>query len=341
MKKTVFTNGCFDIIHPGHIDLLSRARALGDRLVVGINSDESVRKMKGDGRPFVDQESRKATLLGLGSVDEVHIFDELTPEDLIRRITPNVLVKGGDWSPDEIIGADLVRANGGEVHSLPLLEGYSSSKIVDLIRMQNSTRERGKTNQSSGSAIENSLDQHLDLIQLIRSSQLEVIRECAELIFETFKNGKKVLIVGNGGSAADAQHIAAEFVGRYETDRIALPAIALTTDTSSLTALANDFDFDRVFTRQIDALASEGDLLIAISTSGTSSNIIAAVMSARNRGCRILGMTGSEGKKLAGLSDACLLIPSRRTARIQEAHITVAHIWCEMIDGWIEENGGL
>lgn len=341
MKKTVFTNGCFDIIHPGHIDLLSRARALGDRLVVGINSDESVRKMKGDGRPFVDQESRKATLLGLGSVDEVHIFDELTPEDLIRRITPNVLVKGGDWSPDEIIGADLVRANGGEVHSLPLLEGYSSSKMVDLIRMQNSTHERGKTNQSSGSAIENSLDQHLDLIQLIRSSQLEVIRECAELIFETFKNGKKVLIVGNGGSAADAQHIAAEFVGRYETDRIALPAIALTTDTSSLTALANDFDFDRVFTRQIDALASEGDLLIAISTSGTSSNIIAAVMSARNRGCRILGMTGSEGKKLAGLSDACLLIPSRRTARIQEAHITVAHIWCEMIDGWIEENGGL
>ncbi len=341
MKKTVFTNGCFDIIHPGHIDLLSKARALGDHLVVGINSDESVRKMKGDGRPFVDQESRKATLLGLESVDEVHIFDELTPEDLIRRITPNVLVKGGDWSPDEIIGADLVRANGGEVHSLPLLEGYSSSKIVDLIRMQNSTRERGKTNQSSGSAIENSLDQHLDLIQLIRSSQLEVIRECAELIFETFKNGKKVLIVGNGGSAADAQHIAAEFVGRYETDRIALPAIALTTDTSSLTALANDFDFDRVFTRQIDALASEGDLLIAISTSGTSSNIIAAVMSARNRGCRILGMTGSEGKKLAGLSDACLLIPSRRTARIQEAHITVAHIWCEMIDGWIEENGGL
>ena len=339
--KTVFTNGCFDIIHPGHVDLLTRARALGDRLVVGINSDDSVRKMKGEGRPFVDQESRKATLLGLESVDEVYIFDELTPEELIRKINPNVLVKGGDWSPDEIIGADLVHANGGEVHSLPLLEGYSSSSIVDLIRIQNPTHGRVQTTQSSGSAIENSLDQHLELIQLIRSSQLEVIWECAELIFETFKNGKKVLIVGNGGSAADAQHIAAEFVGRYETDRIALPAIALTTDTSSLTALANDFDFDRVFTRQIDALASEGDLLIAISTSGTSSNIIAAVMSARNRGCRILGMTGSEGKKLAGLSDACLLIPSRRTARIQEAHITVAHIWCEMIDGWIEENGGI
>ena len=339
--KTVFTNGCFDIIHPGHVDLLTRARALGDRLIVGINSDESVRRMKGDGRPFVDQESRKATLLGLGSVDEVYIFDELTPENLIRTVNPDVLVKGGDWSPEEIIGADFVRINGGEVHSLPLLGGYSSSHIVESIRSLKTTCDQGQTTQRSGSAIEDSIDQHLELFQLIRASQIEVIRECAELIFETFKNGNKILIVGNGGSAADAQHIAAEFVGRFETDRIALPAIALTTDTSSLTALANDFNFDRVFTRQIDALAAEGDLLIAISTSGTSSNIIAAVMSARNRGCRILGMTGSEGKKLAGLSDACLLIPSRRTARIQEAHITVAHIWCELIDGWIEEKGGL
>lgn len=332
MERTVFTNGCFDIIHPGHVDLLRRARALGDRLVVGINSDASVRKMKGEGRPFIDQESRKATLLGLSSVDEVHIFDELTPENLIKSINPDVLVKGGDWLPDEIIGADHVKANGGEVYSLPLLAGNSSSKIVEAIR-----KETDITAAVSGSTIETTLDEHAETIQKLRASHLSVIRECAELIFETFKNGKKVLLVGNGGSAADAQHIAAEFVGRYETERVALPAIALTTDTSSLTALANDFDFDRVFTRQIDALANEGDLLIAISTSGTSSNIIAAVMSARKRGCRILGMTGSEGKKLAGLSDACLMIPSKRTARIQEAHITVAHIWCELIDTWVSE----
>jgi len=332
MERTVFTNGCFDIIHPGHVDLLRRARALGDRLVVGINSDESVRKMKGIGRPFIDQESRKATLLGLSSVDEVQIFDELTPENLIKSINPDVLVKGGDWLPDEIIGADHVKANGGEVYSLPLLAGYSSSKIVEAIR-----KETDITATVSGSTIETTLDEHAETIQKLRDSHLSVVRECAELIFLTFKNGKKVLLVGNGGSAADAQHIAAEFVGRYETDRIALPAIALTTDTSSLTALANDFEFDRVFTRQIDALANEGDLLIAISTSGTSSNIIAAVMSARKHGCRILGMTGSEGKKLAGLSDACLMIPSKRTARIQEAHITVAHIWCELIDTWVSE----
>jgi D-sedoheptulose 7-phosphate isomerase len=145
------------------------------------------------------------------------------------------------------------------------------------------------------------------------------------------------LICGNGGSAADAQHIAAEFVGRYETERRALPAIALTTDTSALTALANDYGFERVFARQVEALAQPGDCLIAISTSGNSPNVIAAVMTARSLGCRVIGMTGAKGKKLASLSDACLMVPSDRTARIQEAHITIAHIWCELVDEAVAE----
>ena len=166
----------------------------------------------------------------------------------------------------------------------------------------------------------------------------ETIEHCAAMIFETFKNGGKVLLCGNGGSAADAQHIAAEFVGRYETERIALPSIALTTDTSALTALANDYDFERIFSRQVEALAVEGDLLIAISTSGNSPNVISAVMSARKKGCKVIGMTGENGKKLASLTDACVLVPSGRTARIQEAHITIAHIWCEIIDKKIENN---
>jgi D-sedoheptulose 7-phosphate isomerase len=139
-------------------------------------------------------------------------------------------------------------------------------------------------------------------------------------------------LCGNGGSAADAQHIAAEFVGRYEKERRAMPAIALTTDTSALTALANDYSFDRVFARQIEALAHDGDCLIAISTSGNSPNVIAAVMTARNIGCRIIGMTGQDGKKLASLCDAVVMVPSSRTARIQEAHISVAHYWCEKLD---------
>lgn len=327
----VFTNGCFDILHRGHIDLLERARALGTKLVVGLNSDNSVRRIKGEGRPFQTAEDRKAVLLGLKAVDEVVIFDELTPEDLIRQIKPDVLVKGGDWTVDQIVGADFVTVNGGTVHSLPLVEGYSSSSILEKIRPEN-----GEVEGSGGDIIANSLEQHRKVFEsVMAASSVNSLRECADLITSTVANGKKILICGNGGSAADAQHLAAEFVGRYETERRALPAIALTTDTSALTALANDYSFDRVFARQVEALANEGDLLIAISTSGNSPNVLAAVMEARQRGCKILGMTGAKGKKLASLSDACLMVPAERTARIQEVHITAAHIWCELVDEMI------
>ena len=332
MEITVFTNGCFDLIHPGHLDLLARARDLGDRLIVGINSDDSVRKIKGPGRPFMGQESRREILMALRVVDQVEIFDEPTPENLIRRINPNILVKGGDWKPDEIIGADFVTANGGKVFSLPLKDGYSSSRIVETIRADDVVElER----RFSDSVVLGSLEQHLDVFHEVLSTLSGPITDCYDLLRETFERGNKVLICGNGGSAADAQHLAAEFVGRYEIERRALPAVALTTDTSALTAIANDYDFDRVFARQVDALAVPGDCLIAISTSGNSPNVIAAVMTARKRGCKVIGMTGAAGKKLASLCDAAILAPSERTARIQEVHITIAHVWCEMIEEWL------
>ena len=328
----VFTNGCFDIIHPGHIDLLTRAKALGSRLIVGINSDRSVAAIKGPSRPLQDQESRKAVLLGLASVDEVIIYDELTPEELIEMIKPDILVKGDDWKTDEIIGSDFVLANGGQVISLPLVPGFSTTAIEKKMRSEQ------KTQQSSGSLIESSLNEHKIVFDAVFASSQTSIQDCVDLLISTFKKGNKVLLCGNGGSAADAQHIAAEFVGRYEAERKALPAISLTTDTSSLTALANDYDFERIFARQVEALAAEGDCLIAISTSGNSRNVIAAVMEARKHGCKVIGMTGANGKKLASLCDTCILVPSERTARIQEAHITIAHIWCEMIDAAIAAN---
>lgn len=335
MDKTVFTNGCFDILHPGHIDLLERARKLGTRLVVGINSDESVRRIKGANRPLTSQDDRKAILSALRSVDDVIVFDESTPERLIRELKPDVLIKGGDWSVDEIIGADIVLENGGEVLSMPLKGEYSSSKIIDAMKGEKTAETRSAPVQ--GGASEASLAEHIEVLQAVLRSQADIIAECANLIYDTFSRGKKVLLCGNGGSAADAQHIAAEFVGRYETERIALPAIALTTDTSALTALANDYSFERIFARQVEALAAEGDCLIAISTSGNSPNVTAAVMTARKKGCTVIGLTGADGKKLASLTHASVLIPSSRTARIQEAHITIAHIWCEMVDAKIAQ----
>lgn len=335
MDKTVFTNGCFDILHPGHVDLLERARKLGTRLVVGINSDESVRRIKGPDRPFTNENDRKAILSALRPVDDVIVFNEATPERLIRELRPDVLVKGGDWSVNEIIGADIVLANGGEVLSLPLIGEYSSSKIVEAVK--GGQRPAAPSDHARGECTAASLLEHIGVLQDVLNSQSDIIAECANSIYETFDRGGKVLLCGNGGSAADAQHIAAEFVGRYETERKALPAIALTTDTSALTALANDYDFERIFARQVEALAVEGDCLIAISTSGNSPNVIAAVMTARKKGCTVVGLTGADGKKLASLCDASVLVPSSRTARIQEAHITVAHIWCEIIDAKIAQ----
>lgn len=326
----VFTNGCFDVLHRGHVDLLERARGLGSKLIVGLNSDSSVSRIKGNGRPYQNAEDRKAVLLGLRSVDDVIIFNELTPEKVIHQVRPDVLVKGGDWQIDQIVGARFVIENGGTVRSLPLLDGFSSSAIIQKIVPTVSDRA------ANTDIVLNSLEQHLQVFNTVINSLEIPLKECGELILNTVRNGKKILICGNGGSAADAQHLAAEFVGRYETERRALPAVALTTDTSALTALANDYSFERVFARQVEALANEGDLLIGISTSGTSPNVIAAVMEARNRGCKVLGMTGANGKKLASLSDACLMVPSERTARIQEVHITASHIWCELVDAMIK-----
>lgn len=337
MTKTVFTNGCFDIIHPGHVDLLKRARALGDRLIVGINSDMSVRSIKGKDRPFFSQEDRKAVLLAMESVDEVHIFDELTPDNLIRLVEPDVLVKGGDWHIDEIIGSDFVRGRGGEVYSLPLVDGYSSTRVIDHVRSQ--SKEGDTDGVEVSDIVIASLDEHITTLTSVRELLHSDLTHTAQILIETFRSGNKVLICGNGGSAADAQHIAAEFVGRYETERRSLPAIALTTDTSSLTAIGNDYGFERVFARQVESLAYEGDCLIAISTSGNSPNVIAAVMEARRRGTRVIGLSGSQGKKLAALADASILAPSNRTARIQEVHLTVIHIWCEMVDRAFAEQG--
>ena len=327
MEKIVFTNGCFDILHPGHVDLLQRARQLGSKLIVGINSDRSVLAIKGPDRPLQSQDERREVLLALKCVDEVVIFDELTPDNLIRNIKPDVLVKGGDWKTDEIIGADFVLDNGGEVYSLPLKDAFSSSKIIE--KMKDGSKLQA---ENAGNEMKDSINEHLEVIRSMLVSSSDQISAAAGVLIESLGSGGKILICGNGGSAADAQHLAAELVGRYESERKALPAIALTTDSSAITALANDYDFERVFARQVEALSNKGDCLVAISTSGSSRNVISAVMAARKAGCRVIGLTGAKGKKLASLCDACIMVPSARTSRIQEAHIMIAHIWCELID---------
>jgi D-sedoheptulose 7-phosphate isomerase len=189
-----------------------------------------------------------------------------------------------------------------------------------------------KSETSIQSLLKNSLQEHLTTLQKLLDSSLPAIEQAAEVICQTLSKGNKLLLCGNGGSAADAQHIAAELVGRYEKQRRAFPAIALTTDTSALTALSNDYGYEDVFARQVKALANKGDLLIAISTSGKSPNVVRAVEVARDVGCLTIALSGQSGEPLSSLCDFAVVVDSNRTSRVQEAHITIGHLWCEIVD---------
>ena len=170
-----------------------------------------------------------------------------------------------------------------------------------------------------------------NLLSLIREVALECIKE--------YKNGNKTILAGNGGSAADAQHIAAEFVSRFYFDREGLPSIAITTDSSILTAIGNDYGYERLFARQIEAQAKKGDIFIGISTSGNSANIIEALKMCKSKGVISVGLTGESGGKMRDLCDYCIKVPSNKTPRIQESHILIGHIICAIVEEELFGNG--
>ena len=185
--------------------------------------------------------------------------------------------------------------------------------------------------------IQSEFESHLETIQKVIQTMNKPLEEASILAIETLKAGKKVILFGNGGSAADAQHIAAELTGRYKTERRGLPGLALTTDTSALTAIGNDYGYDRVFDRQVESLAQKGDLLIGISTSGNSKNVINAFKIGQEIGCKIVGMSGRDGGDMNNYCDVNLIVPSDNTPRIQEMHILFGHTICQLIDNAFED----
>jgi D-sedoheptulose 7-phosphate isomerase len=201
--------------------------------------------------------------------------------------------------------------------------GAANSDVTDLRKSENSI---------TTDKLSRSLTEHLETVDSLLRTAVSDIQQAGELIIETLRAGHKVLLCGNGGSAADAQHIAAELVGRYEQHRQSWPAIALTTDTSALTAISNDYGYEQVFARQVAGLAQSGDVLIAISTSGKSPNVLRAVEQARALGCKTIALTGAAAQPLAAEADLAVIVPSQRTSRVQEAHIVIGHLWCEMLD---------
>ena len=176
------------------------------------------------------------------------------------------------------------------------------------------------------------LEESASIKQTLAENLVDNIADAARIIIHAYRAGRKLLLIGNGGSAADAQHIATEFVGRLTMERKAMPAIALTTDTSLMTALTNDYGFDTIFRRQVEALSEPGDVLLANTTSGTSPNVIEGVKTARDLGVTVIGLTGRNGGVLKDMADLSIIVPSDNTQRIQEAHITIGHIICYLAE---------
>ncbi|MDI6731840.1 MAG: D-sedoheptulose 7-phosphate isomerase [Candidatus Margulisbacteria bacterium] len=180
--------------------------------------------------------------------------------------------------------------------------------------------------------IKKQLQDSIDLKIQVIETLIPQIEKAANLLVEALEKGSKVLFLGNGGSAADAQHLAAELISRFIKERKAIPAIALTTDTSIITAIGNDYGFDKIFARQIEGLAQAGDVAFGISTSGNSKNVIAGLEKAKEKGCKTVGLLGCDGGKMAGMVDLAISLPSKDTPRIQESHITIGHILCGLIE---------
>jgi D-sedoheptulose 7-phosphate isomerase len=180
--------------------------------------------------------------------------------------------------------------------------------------------------------IEYEFNEHLKTTKATMDCIYELVESAAKICINAFKNGNKILIFGNGGSAADAQHIAAELVGRYKAERRGLPAIALTTDSSALTCISNDYGYEQVFSRQVEALANNGDVVIGISTGGTSTNVVGALNIAKNMGCKAIGLSGRDGGEMNEICDINLVVPDDDTPRIQEMHILIGHTICQLID---------
>ena len=174
--------------------------------------------------------------------------------------------------------------------------------------------------------------QSIDAKQAFLEVRMDQMEKVVLKIVHALRAGGKVLIFGNGGSAADAQHLAAEFVNRFLYDRPALPAIALTTDSSVLTSISNDYEYDKIFSRQLEALGKEGDVAIGISTSGNSPNVLLGIQKAAEMGLTTVALSGGDGGKLKTAAEICLIVPSKETPRIQEVHITIGHAICELIE---------
>jgi D-sedoheptulose 7-phosphate isomerase len=340
-QAVVSTNGCFDVLHLGHTRFLEEVHRLGDTVIVAINSDESVRAIKGIDRPVFSEAERAEMLLALRSVAHVVVYDELLPTNVLLALRPTVHCKGGDYSSAGLPEARALHAANIDIRILPLYGGYSTSRIIARLEEQRmgTAPVRGRHHQSDWWDV--TLQHLLDTSNIVRQAAYhsrEELVHAAEVLCGVLDSGNRILICGNGGSAAAAQHFSSELIGHFRRPRPPQPAIALASDVSTLTALGNDFGFERVFSNQVLAVGMRGDALVAITTSGKSPNILAALSAAQAKGLTTIVLAGAANLPVSEHADISLTVPTEDTAHIQEVHLAYIHVLCELIDLHLTDN---
>jgi D-glycero-beta-D-manno-heptose-7-phosphate kinase len=281
---------------------------MGKFLVDTVNCNVFI-KRGGEGISVFDKNNKHTHV---PSMNITKIFDVTGAGDTVIAVAALGLISGLDF----VDSAVLANAAAGIVVQKPGTSVVSPDEL------------RSNLNQE----ISHYLKESIDVKQKIIDKQVDKIESAASLFIDAYKHKNKIIAFGNGGSASDAQHLVGELVGRFKTERRSLSAIALTTDSSVITAIANDYGYDYIFERQIEANAQKGDVVVGISTSGNSPNVLNAIKKAKELGCKTIGLTGKDGGKLQGMCDVVIVVPSDNTPRIQEAHIAIIHIICELLD---------
>lgn len=314
-KKIITANGCFDIFHFGHLSLLIEAKSLGDILIVGVNSDRTVKKIKGAGRPIFPEKERASLLVSLACVDHVIVFDEILPNELLRTIRPDIHCISGEYSDSKLPERDLVERFGGIVKALPFIPGHSTTNIIQKINHPKTDSGAQASPSRGKDAITDYLFESSISIRCLAYRYGDTLARIVGQILNVIESNGKIIFCGDDGRGVDARHFAEELNYCISPGDKPSPATVLSGDNSVIGK-------DEALSQQLKAVGKPGDLLIILSTNGSSNDILTAGETAREIGMQIIAFTGNADSPLCDLCDEILPVDSQKMTLIQQGFIT-------------------
>jgi len=330
-KKIVTTNGCFDIFHFGHLSLLIEAKSLGNILIVGVNSDRTVNKIKGAGRPIIPEKERASVLVSLEYVDHVIVFDEILPNELLRTIQPDIHCISSEYTNKVLPEKDVVESFGGKIKVLSFIPGHSTTNVIQKISNHNIDPGSQISSEQGKEAITDYLFESSNSIRCLAYQHSETLLLIAEHMVNVIKTNGKIIICGNGDSGLDAQLFAEEFINRFGSREKPFPAVSLSIDSTKTGTGEDD-----VFSQQLEVIGKPNDLLIIVSTSGESKSVLMAGEKAKEIGMQIVGFTGNSNSPLLNLYDEIVLVDSDKSTIIQQGFMAAFNSVCYLLERLIK-----